>query len=118
MAAIYGVGETMTLDIAQWCRDQKNKKLLSDLTHHGVIPTLSQSSLLIKPASSADRGDRGGFVRNPLSANHVWFGKKICVTGTFPVSRDAIHEAIEAVGGTVMTTVSKQTDILLAGENA
>ena len=103
MAAIYGVGETMTLDIAQWCDDQKNKKLLSDLTHHGVIPRLEVS----QPAT-----------HNPLSANHVWFGKKICVTGTFPLSRDTIHEAIEAIGGIVMTTVTKQTDILLAGENA
>ncbi len=103
MAAIYGVGETMTFDIAQWCDDQKNKKLLSDLTHHGVIPRLEVS----QPAT-----------HNPLSANHVWFGKKVCVTGTFPISRDAIHDAIESIGGIVMTTVTKQTDILLAGENA
>jgi DNA ligase (NAD+) len=45
-------------------------------------------------------------------------GKTFCVTGTFALSRDEIHEIIESNGGEVRTAVSGNLDYLIAGENA
>lgn len=46
-------------------------------------------------------------------------GKKICVTGSFEkYSRDDIVKLIEENGGEFMSSVSKKTDMLIAGETA
>ncbi len=45
-------------------------------------------------------------------------GKSFCVTGTFTVSRDEIHQIIEENGGEVRTSVSGNLDYLIAGDNA
>lgn len=46
-------------------------------------------------------------------------GKKICVTGKFEaISRDAIKELIVLAGATSVDSVSKTTDILIAGDKA
>ena len=46
-------------------------------------------------------------------------GKKICVTGKFEaISRDAIKELIVLAGATPVDSVSKTTDILIAGDKA
>lgn len=46
-------------------------------------------------------------------------GLKFVLTGTLPdLSRDEARSLIEAAGGTVQGSVSKQTDIVVAGENA
>lgn len=44
-------------------------------------------------------------------------GLKICITGTFNQSRETIIQMIENAGGKYVTSVSKKTNILLAGEN-
>ncbi len=48
----------------------------------------------------------------------VLAGQTFCVTGTFALSRDEIHEIIESNGGEVRTAVSGNLDYLIAGENA
>ncbi len=52
------------------------------------------------------------------SAEGPLAGKSVCVTGTLSVPREAIHELIVKAGGTVATSVSKKTSILVAGEKA
>lgn len=48
----------------------------------------------------------------------VLTGKKFVITGTLPMDRDAVKDLIEAHGGAVVSSVSKKTDFLLAGEEA
>ena len=46
-------------------------------------------------------------------------GKQICITGSFDnYSRDDIVKIIEDNSGKAVSSVSKKTDILIAGENA
>lgn len=62
--------------------------------------------------------------KNPQSLRDSSFqkeltGKSFCVTGTFEnMSRDQIHEMIEARGGEVRTAVTGKLDYLIAGESA
>lgn len=45
-------------------------------------------------------------------------GKKFVITGTLPVSRDEAKELIESNGGVSVSSVSKKTDFVLAGDEA
>lgn len=45
-------------------------------------------------------------------------GQKICITGTFEISREKIKENLENLGAVVVNTISKSTTILLAGGKA
>lgn len=45
-------------------------------------------------------------------------GIKFVITGTLPVSRDQAKDLIEQNGGAILSSVSKKTNILLAGEDA
>jgi len=47
----------------------------------------------------------------------VLSGAKICVSGTFDLTRNQIHAMIKERGGIVMDNVSKSTDALIAGDN-
>jgi DNA ligase (NAD+) len=44
--------------------------------------------------------------------------KKFVITGTLPISRDEAKDLIEANGGATMSSVSKKTDYVLAGDEA
>lgn len=47
MSSLYGIGETMIEDIPQRWQTEKTQRLLHDLTHHGVIPTIRNSEFII-----------------------------------------------------------------------
>jgi DNA ligase (NAD+) len=54
-----------------------------------------------------------------VAASAPLAGKKVCVTGTLPsMSRTDAQEAVVRLGGTVSSSVSKATDVLVAGEKA
>ena len=44
-------------------------------------------------------------------------GKKVCITGTFNQPRETLIQMIESAGGKYVSSVSKKTDYLLAGED-
>jgi DNA ligase (NAD+) len=50
--------------------------------------------------------------------NSPLLGKKICVTGKLSVSRSEMHKLLEAAGAEVSSSVSKNTNYLVAGEDA
>jgi len=87
----------MAENIVHWFNQEKNSVVIDNLLKYVTI-----EEFLMKDAGSL-----------PLT------GKSVVVTGTLPtLSRDAAKDHIRALGGKVGSSVSKNTDILLAGEKA
>lgn len=59
-----------------------------------------------------------GSVKRAAASGHPFAGKTFVLTGTLPtLSRDEASALIRGVGGNVTSSVSKNTDYVLAGEN-
>lgn len=57
--------------------------------------------------------------RSPADATKPFVGKTFVLTGTLPtLSRDEASDLIRQAGGSVTGSISKNTDFLIAGENA
>lgn len=55
----------------------------------------------------------------PAAAGGFFFGKTVVLTGTLPtLSRDEAGKLLEAAGAKVTGSVSKKTDVVIAGESA
>ena len=96
---IEGVGPNIAEAIVDWFSRQQNKKMLEKLRAAGVWPISDQ-----QPAA----GDQPGALN----------GLTFVVTGTLAnFTRDGIKEFIQSNGGRVVSSVSKNTDYLVLGEN-
>ena len=51
------------------------------------------------------------------SVNNRLSNKKIIVTGTFSSSRDELKDKILFLGGTISSSISKNIDFIICGEN-
>ena len=92
-----GVGATIADAVASFFHDASNRRLLDRLEEAGL--SLSEPRAV----------PRGGALA----------GKSYVLTGTLPtLSRDEAAALVEAAGGRVTGSVSKQTDTLVAGEAA
>jgi DNA ligase (NAD+) len=95
LVEIEGVGEVVAHSIVDWFRDKENKKLYD--------------RLLKKVRVKTEERLKGGRLE----------GKTFVLTGTLPtLSREEASEMIRAEGGDVSSSVSKNTDYVLAGESA
>jgi DNA ligase (NAD+) len=95
--ALHGVGHTMAASVREWFDSAAMQDLLARLQAAG---------LRMDEPRSAD-------------ADGVFKGMKIVLTGTFPKhSRTEASEMIENAGGKVTSSVSKATDLVVAGEEA
>jgi len=93
------VGEIIAHSLIQWHGDDRNRKLIERLRMAGVNFT----SELYQPQAKA----------GPLA------GKSFVLTGTLPnLKREAAAAKIEAAGGKVSGSVSKNTHYVVAGEEA
>ncbi len=96
LLAISGIGPKMAESLVAFFK--QNKKLLNDLKRLGVQPS---------PVERIEAGD------NPLK------GRRVVVTGTLPtLSRSDAEEAIRRMSGFSTSSVTKQTDILVVGDEA
>ncbi|MDD5459180.1 MAG: NAD-dependent DNA ligase LigA [Phycisphaerae bacterium] len=94
LEAIDQIGPKMAESIYDYFRNDKNLKVIDELLKNGV-----------KPQQQGTKSDNLA-------------GKIIVVTGTLEYfSRDEIKETIANLGGTAASSVSKNTDFVLAGEN-
>jgi DNA ligase (NAD+) len=94
---VEGIGPNIAAAIVDWFSRERNQAVLSKLKAAGVWP--SSSSVVGRPSSG------------PLS------GLTFVVTGTLPtLSRDGVKEFIEAHGGKVTDSVSRNTSYLVLGE--
>jgi DNA ligase (NAD+) len=91
-----GIGEKMASSISEQLRDERMRALIGDLRASGL--RFSESG----PAPS----------EGPLA------GRTLVLTGTLPnLSREQATERILAAGGRVTSSVSKNTDFVVAGES-
>ena len=88
-----GIGEVVAKSIYHWFRNEKNQQLLQKLKKAQVTYHKQQSSSLLR-------------------------GKSFVITGSLTsMSRSEAKEKIRLLGGKASSSVSKDTDYLVAGEN-
>lgn len=96
LRAVPDVGPTVAAHVVHFFNEPRNREVIAKLVEAGVH----------WPAPKA------------AASGHL-SGKTFVITGTLPgVSREEASAAIEAAGGKVSGSVSKNTDFLLAGEAA
>jgi DNA ligase (NAD+) len=94
---IYGIGNVVAREIHNFLHDERNLSRIERLRKAGLY------------FAAGAEAQTGGFLS----------GKKVCVTGRVePFTRDEWKEIIEASGGFFVSSVSKSTDLLLAGDEA
>ncbi|GKS14829.1 DNA ligase 2 [Paenibacillus chitinolyticus] len=101
LIALPDVGGIVADSIYSFFRDPLMQDSISRMLAAGVAPRAEE-----KPAAVADE-------------SHPLFGKTIVLTGTLSaMSRDEAADKLEALGAKVTGSVSKKTDIVIAGESA
>jgi len=95
-AAIGGIGPKMAESLAAFF--DLNRRLLDDLVHVGLRPKSPERSSLA--------------VDNPLK------GKRVVITGALPtLTRSAAEDAVQRLGGLSVSSVTRQTHLLVVGED-
>ena len=96
LTEIDGVGEVVARAVAEYFDLEDNQDLLGRLMDRGLDFAREE----------------GGPSEGPLA------GKRVVITGTLDHPRNYYVERLEAAGGTFTSSVSKNTDYVLAGEEA
>lgn len=97
--AIHGVGAEIARSVQEFFEDPAAQVLLDSLEKAGVQ--------LAVDASIAE-----------ASAGTALAGLTFVITGTHPVPREELADLVRKQGGKITGSVSKKTDVLLAGEKA
>jgi len=96
LAAIHGIGEVIAGDFYDWVREKQNKNIIEDLLKHITITE-------VKAAKKSA----------------AFNGKTLVFTGTLPtLSRDEAKARARAAGARIASSVSKNTDYVVLGEEA
>lgn len=99
LTGIEGVGPRVGTAILDWFANEKNRRMMEKLKSAGINPIVTVKD----SASVADL---------PLA------GKVIVVTGTLEnFTRESIKDTIQQYGGKNSESVSRNTDLVLVGEN-
>ncbi len=97
LGRVDGVGPTIAESVVRFFGDARNREEIERLRALGVR---------WEPAAA------------PRPQDGVLSGKTFVLTGTLSVPRDEARQRIESAGGKVVSSISKKTDYLLAGEKA
>lgn len=98
LANVEDIGEIIATNVYDFFRAEENLQEINALQEKGVV---------VKEAAKKNQ------------TNSLFAGKKFVLTGTLAhYTRDEAGELILANGGQVVSSVSKNTDYVLAGENA
>ncbi|HCU05033.1 MAG: DNA ligase (NAD(+)) LigA [Gammaproteobacteria bacterium GWE2_42_36] len=99
LQTIPDIGPIVAQHIDSFFREPHNRKIIESLLHHGV-------HWKAKPVSA-------------LAENRPLAGQIVVLTGTLAsMSRDEAKEKLQALGAKVTESVSKNTTLVVAGENA
>ncbi len=97
--AVVVVGPVAAQAVLDWFASPVGQRVLARLRKLGIAPH--------------------GSVKAASPSNHPFAGKTFVLTGTLPtLSRDEASKLIRDAGGSVSSSVSKNTDYVLAGEEA
>ncbi|QYJ16561.1 DNA ligase [Rubrobacter xylanophilus DSM 9941] len=96
LTEIEGIGEVVARAVVEYFSLEENRKLVRRLMEHGL-----------------DFGE----VRRRKPEEGPLSGRRLVITGTLSRPRSEISGEIESAGGTVTSSVSRNTDYLVAGEN-
>src|SRR5690606_17810670 len=99
LLAVPSVGEVIARSVVNYFADPRNRRLIERLKQAGVRMTATSA------AAGAGRSAKLA-------------GKRFVITGTLSRPRRDIEELIRSHGGVVSGSVSRNTDYVLAGENA
>jgi DNA ligase (NAD+) len=95
------IGDKMAESIHDYFENEESQKLIHNLKHYGVNTVYL------------------GAKKSEVSTESLFIGKTIVLTGTLSkLGRKEATEKIEELGGKVTGSVSKKTDLLIAGEEA
>ncbi|WP_067725244.1 NAD-dependent DNA ligase LigA [Oceanobacillus damuensis] len=101
LIAVDEIGDKMADSIVQYFSEDKVTELLNDLRELKI-------NMEYKGPKKAE-----------MESDSIFTGKTVVLTGKMEdFSRNEAKELIESMGGTVTGSVSKKTDILIAGEDA
>jgi DNA ligase (NAD+) len=99
---VAGIGPTVAAAIAAWFADEHTRDVLQELVEAGVVPE--------RPVVRDADVDAGG---GPLA------GRTVVVTGTIEgFSREEAEDAVRGAGGKPAGSVSRKTDLVVAGPGA
>jgi DNA ligase (NAD+) len=102
LTEVGGIGPTVAAAIAGWFTDESTRDGLRELVDAGVVPERPAPPL----AGEAE-------ATGPLA------GKAVVITGAIEgFSREEAEEAVRAAGGKPVGSVSKRTDLVVAGPGA
>ena len=96
LATIRDIGPTLSINIVNYFKDEKNIEEINELRKLGVNMTYDGKKMI---------------------EDENFKDKRFVITGSFDnISRDEIKEFIEERGGLTSDSVSKKTDVVLVGE--
>ncbi|MCP4896194.1 MAG: NAD-dependent DNA ligase LigA [bacterium] len=97
ISALEGLGPVVAGHIVDWFADDGNQQLIERLVQRGVSPHVQPEATLSK----------GGLA-----------GMRVVITGTLSRPRAVVARYLESQGATVVGSVSRKTDLVVAGESA
>ena len=107
ISGLAGFGPEMSKSLQQWFSNAANQHLIDELTSLGVEMGRGVEDIAQQLASDS------------ITLNKSLDSKKFVLTGKLPsLSREEAQSLIEAAGGRVIDSVSKQTDYVVAGDKA
>ena len=96
LSQIEGIGEVVAESITNWVKDEDNRALVHKFENGGVVCLIPEGS----------------------TVEQIFAGKTFVLTGTLPsLSREEAKKMIKERGGKVSSSVSKNTDYVLAGSD-
>lgn len=96
ISSLEGLGPVVSEQISEWFADERNQELVARLNERGVSPREEGAPSTVGPLD----------------------GMRIVLTGTLTLPRSEIKRRLEALGATVVGSVSSKTSMVLAGEGA
>ncbi|HAA72228.1 MAG TPA: DNA ligase (NAD(+)) LigA [Planctomycetaceae bacterium] len=106
LSEVHEIGPIIAKSVHEFIHSEYGQQTLTDLQAAGLTPAKDEPSP--DPQGGKPPGSTGGKLA----------GKVLVVSGTLTRTRREIHRLIELHGGRPVSSVSRQTDYLVAGENA
>ena len=94
---IRDVGDIIAQNIYDFFKNERNLKEIDNLLNAGI--TIKEVSVV-------------------KTTDSVFTGKKVVLTGSLSITRNEATEILESLGAEVVSSVSKNTDFVIAGEDA